>query len=281
MPNSKIDSRNYFYADVGQGIPLLLFHGFPLSSESFWPQIESPPKGFRLLIPDHRGFGKSDLGLESGFASSAREAGGGTKNAGTGISTMESMAQDGLSLLDSLGIESAFIGGVSMGGYVSIALARMNPGRVRGLVLIDSQSTADDAAAQERRENTAKECETVGSQNLVAQMLPRLFAPNTSLDVTKRLENIMRAQNPMAVAQAARGMAKRLDGKDILTRLAGNSLIVVGEHDVLTPVEKSKQMHEMLVGSKLEIIPGVGHLPNLEKPIEFGAVLESFAKRCS
>ena len=92
MPTLSLSGRDYFYEDRGEGVPLLLFHGFPFSGESFWPQLEHPPRGVRLLVPDHRGFGRSAIA--------------------PGVATMESMAEDGLALLDALGIKSALVGGV-------------------------------------------------------------------------------------------------------------------------------------------------------------------------
>ncbi len=256
MPSITISGRPYFYEDRGAGVPLLLLHGFPFSSESFWPQLESPPAGVRLLVPDHRGFGKSAPG--------------------PGVSTMESMADDALALLDALGLTSAFVGGVSMGGYVSIALARLDPGRVRGLVLIDTQSLADDEAGRARREAAAIEVEKNGVGGLVEGMLPKLLTAAVAPDVKARVEALMRAQSPQAVAAASRGMATRTDGKDILSRYAGPCVIIVGAEDVITPPEKAKLMHELVAGSTLEIIAGAGHLANLERPQAFREIVERF-----
>jgi pimeloyl-ACP methyl ester carboxylesterase len=257
MPTLSLQGRPYFYEDRGEGVPLLLLHGFPFTSESFWPQLENPPKGVRLLVPDHRGFGKSAPA--------------------PGVSTMESMAEDALALLDALGLQSALVGGVSMGGYVAIALTRLDPGRVRGLLLIDTQSLADDEAGRARREATALDVEKNGVNGLVDGMLPKLMAPGVAKETKARVEQVMRAQSPQAVAAASRGMASRADGKDILSRFSGPCSIVVGLEDVITPVEKAKVMQALVTGSTLDVIEGAGHLSNLEKPEEFAAVVEHFA----
>ncbi len=256
MPSISISGRTYFYEDRGEGEPLLLLHGFPFSSQGYWPQLEAPPKGVRLIVPDHRGFGQSAPG--------------------EGVATMDAMADDALTLLDALKLPSAFIGGLSMGGYVAIALTRMDPGRVRGLLLIDTQSLPDDEAGKARREATAVDVEQHGVGGLVDGMLPRLMAAGVDPTVKARVERLMRAQSPQAVAAASRGMALRTDGKDILSRFAGPCTIVVGAEDVITPVEKAKVMHELVGGSTLEVIAGAGHLTNLERPAEFGALVERF-----
>lgn len=257
MPNLHLPGRSYFYEERGQGTPLLLFHGFPFSSESFWPLLSTPPTGVKLLAVDHRGFGQSTATPEA---------------------TMEAMAEDGLALLDALGIQSAFVGGVSMGGYVAMALTRLNPGRVRGLLLVDTQSTADDEAGRAKREATAQDVEKNGVNGLVDTMLPRLFSASADPAIRSRVEKLMRAQSPHAVAAASRGMGKRLDAKDILSRFAGPCTIVVGAEDVVTPPEKARVMQGLIPQSSLEVIEGAGHLANLEKPDVFKALVEKLIR---
>ena len=255
MPSISLTGRSYFYEDRGAGVPLLLFHGFPFSSESFWPQLDAPPEGVRLLVPDHRGFGQSD--------------------ASSGPVSMEAFAEDGLALLDALGLSTALVGGVSMGGYVAIALTRLDPSRVRGLLLVDTQSLADDEAGQARREATARDVETNGTQALVDGMLPKLLAEGVSPQVKARVEQLMRRQSAQAVAAASRGMASRQDGKDILSRFSGPCAIVVGAQDPITPIEKAKVMHELVGGSTLHVLEGAAHLPNLEQPDQFKPIVEA------
>lgn len=256
MPQLDLQGRSTFYEDVGEGTPLLLLHGFPLSSESFWPQLAAPPRGVRLLVPDHRGFGQSALA--------------------PGVATMEALADDALRLLDALGLPSALVGGVSMGGYVSLALTRLDPGRVRGLVLIDTQAGPDDEAGRQRREAVAQDVERHGLDGLVQSMLPRLLTADAAPATRDRVERLMRAQRPEAVAAASRGMGLRADGREILARFSGPCLVVVGEADVITPVEKARVMADLVPGARLEILPGAGHLANLEQPAAFGAALERF-----
>ncbi len=253
-----IAGRLYAWDEAGEGTPLLLLHGFPLTGASFSPQLATPPAGFRVIAPDHRGFGRSALGV--------------------GPATMEAMADDALALLDHLQLGPAVVGGVSMGGYVALALARLDPGRVRGLVLIDTQAGADDEAGRARREATATSVLEQGVQGLVDGMLPRLFGPSVAPEVKARVEAMMRAQAPQAVAAASLGMATRADAKDLLSRFAGPALVIVGEHDVITPVPVAKAMSELVQGATLEIIRDAGHLANLEQPLQVNAALETFSR---
>ena len=209
----------------------------------------------RFIIPDIRGFGRSGLG--------------------EGPTEMARIAQDALALLDALKVDSAVVGGVSMGGYASMALLREDAGRVRGLVLVDTQATADDEAGRARREASAQEALREGPEAVVRALLPKLVvAPDSAAG--REVAAMMRSATPAGLAAAQRGMAMRPDSKDILARYAGPALVVVGEKDPVTPLEKAKQMAELISGARLEVIPDAAHLPNQEQPEKFNAVLESF-----
>lgn len=109
--------------------------------------------------------------------------------------------------------------------------------------------------------------------------MARLFAPNADAATKARVEKLMLAQDPSAVAAASRGMATRRDGKDILSRFAGPCAIVVGALDVITPIERAKAMHELVAGSTLHVLEGAGHLAPLEKPAEFANLLSALVTR--
>ncbi len=256
MPTLKVDGVELHYRDEGHGLPVLLFHAFPLHGAAFAPQLQALSGRYRFLIPDLRGFGRSGTG--------------------PGPTGMDTLARDGLALLDALGVESAVVGGVSMGGYASMALLREDAGRVAGLVLVDTQALADDAEGRAKREDTAQGILKEGPELLVRSMVPRLVAAGADSDVGREVAERIRAAAPEGLAAAQRGMAARLDSKDILARYAGPTLVVVGEHDAITPVDKARQMAELVSGARLEVIPGAGHLPNQEQPERFNAVLDAF-----
>jgi pimeloyl-ACP methyl ester carboxylesterase len=251
-----VDGIPLHYRDVGQGLPVLLLHAFPLHGAAFERQVVALSGRYRFIIPDHRGFGQSEQG--------------------EGPTEMSRLAQDALALLDALKIDSAVVGGVSMGGYAAMALLREDAGRVRGLVLVDTQAAADDEAGRARREASAREAMEKGVEPLVQTLLPKLVAAGPDSPVGREVAAMMREASPQAVAAAQRGMALRTDSKDVLARYAGPALVVVGEHDAVTPLEKAKQLADLISGAKLEIIPGAAHLPNQEQPERFNAVLDGF-----
>jgi pimeloyl-ACP methyl ester carboxylesterase len=247
------------FQEAGSGFPFLLLHGFPFTSASFAPQLASPPPGVRLIAPDHRGFGKSPDG--------------------PGTATMEELADDALALLTRLKIDKAIVGGVSMGGYAALALLRRDPSRVAGLALLDTTAMPDDAAGKERREASAKDVLANGSKALVDGLLGKLFASTTAQEVKAPIEAQMREAKPASIAAALRGMAARTDTREVLSRYAGPLLVIVGEHDAITPPERARQMAELVKGSTLVTVKNAGHLANNEQPAEVNAALATFAKQ--
>jgi pimeloyl-ACP methyl ester carboxylesterase len=246
------------YRDVGSGFPVLLLHAFPLSGAMFDAQVAALSGQVRLIVPDHRGFGASTIG--------------------EGPATMDQLAEDALSLLDHLGIGTAVVGGVSMGGYASLAVLRRDPGRVRGLALIDTQVGADDETARAARETLAQDVLRLGTEVLVERQLPRLLGPSATEEVRARVAEMVRANSPAGVAAALRGMALRVDSRDILSRFSGPVLVVVGAEDALTPPEKARAMANLAPQATLVEIPNAGHLSNLEAPELFNGALERFLR---
>jgi pimeloyl-ACP methyl ester carboxylesterase len=246
------------YRDVGRGIPVVLLHAFPLSGEMFEAQWAALSGRARFVVPDLRGFG--------------------TSPPGTGPAEMGSLADDVLGLLDHLGIASAVVGGVSMGGYVAMALLRNDPARIRGLVLADTQMSADDAAARANREAIAQDVLANGT----GVMVPRsaaLLSPAASDAQRAQMVLWILGNPPEGVAAAERGMALRSDSRDILARFAGPLLVLVGSADTLTPPAKARAIADLVSGTELVEIPGAGHLSNVERPEAFNAALGRFLDR--
>jgi pimeloyl-ACP methyl ester carboxylesterase len=251
-----VDGTPLHYRDVGQGLPVLLLHAFPLDGSAFDRQVAALSGRYRFLVPDVRGFGQSRLG--------------------EGPLEMDRIARDALALLDALNLDTAVVGGVSMGGYAALALLREDPSRVRGLVLVDTQCTADDAAGRDQREATARRAETEGTAAVVQGLVPKLVHAGPDSPVGREVSALGLSVSPQVIAAAQRGMGLRRDSKDLLARFAGPTLVVVGEHDAVTPVAKAKQMADLVQGARLEVIPHAAHLPNQEQPEAFNAVLDAF-----
>ena len=181
--------------------------------------------------------------------------------------------------LDELGIDRAIVGGVSMGGYVAMAVLRRHPERVAGLVLVDTRSGADDAAALDRRRAAAERADD-GDIATGADAIAPLIADGTATAVRDRLAQIAGGVPAATVGWAQRAMAARPDSTEVLAATGVPVLVVVGEHDAITPPAAARQMAAAAPEAELVELPGVGHLSPAEDPAGFAdAVLGWLARR--
>jgi pimeloyl-ACP methyl ester carboxylesterase len=230
-------------------LPLLLLHAFPVDARMWHPVREPLAARGRLITPDQRGLGRTPL-PDTDRAPSLEDA-----------------ARDVLALLDKLELDKVVLGGCSMGGYVTMAVLRLAPERVGGLVLIDTKATADTPEAAENRERVAARAEAEGVSGWLAEsMLPNLLAPQTPPDVAESVRELIDSQPPAGVAWAARAMAARPDSTDVLAAADVPALVVVGQEDGLTPPEAASAMADVLPKAELAVLPGAGHLTPLEAP---------------
>jgi len=251
--------------EAGEGEPILLVHAFPLGADLWRPQLAAPPPGWRLLAPDLRGF--------RGPAEAQGDV------APLGEVTVDDYARDLVALLDHLGVARAVVGGVSMGGYVAFALLRQAPDRVRALVLSDTRPQADGDEGRAKRREMLALIERGGMEAVAGAMLPALVGRTSQTErpeVVAEVRRLVLANHPEAVRAAVSAMMTRPDSTPLLAAIACPTLVVVGEEDVITPVPDATALHDAIPGSRLAVLPEAGHLPNLETPDAFDAVLTRF-----
>ena len=246
----------------GQGPAVLLFHAFPLGRFMWDAQVEALVATHRVVRFDARGFGGSATG--------------------DGPLTMERIADDGALLLDHLGIETAVIGGCSMGGYAAFAFVRRHPQRIAGLVLQDTRAGADGAEAKASRATLAAKVLAEGASAAVDAFLPKLVGETTRRereDLVASLRERILATSPRSIANALHGLAARADSRETLPTIAVPTLVLVGAEDVLTPPSEAVTMAAAIPGARLDVIPAAGHLANLENPGAVNAALCGFLAR--
>ena len=121
--------------------------------------------------------------------------------------------------------------------------------------------------------------EREGASGVAREMMPKLLGATTresNATVESTVRRLIKQQSPDAIRGAILRMMERPDSTSIVAALRVPALIVVGAEDELTPVEESRKLAEAIPGSRLEIIPGAGHLANLEQPEPFNTALVSF-----
>ncbi|ANZ38148.1 hypothetical protein BBK82_20870 [Lentzea guizhouensis] len=192
---------------------------------------------------------------------------------GSGEPDLTTVARGVLAGLDDL--DQFVLGGCSMGGYVAMALLRIAPERVKGLVFVDTKHTADTEEAAANRHAMADRVEREGVGDWLADsMVPNLLGPDASADAEALTRAMILDQRAEDVAWWQRAMARRPDSTGVLESLDVPSLVLVGEHDQLTPPAVAAKLAVTLKHSTSERIEDAGHLPPVEQPAEFRARLE-------
>lgn len=223
------------------------------------PQIAALADDFRVVAVDLPGYGESP----------ARGP----------AMTMSALADTVLETLDALKIDRAVVVGLSMGGLVAMELGLRHPHRVAGLVL--AATTAEPVAPGEvqAREELAQLAEDRGMLPLAADMIATLFGPASERDHALVVETfeMMLGTSTAGAAAALRGRAQRPDYSQLLRNLAVPATIVAGDRDPHSPDAVVDQLVGALPGAALHRFEGSGHMPNLEQPARFNALVRQFA----
>src|SRR5918999_6240181 len=262
MPNFERNGLRLSYEDTGGDLPpVLLIHAFPLNSSMWEAQTESLAERYRFITPDLKGFGGSDAPEDPS------------------VYTMDSYADELAAVLEHANVERATVVGLSIGGYIAFSLWRRHRDKVDALVLADTKAEADPPEGIEKRTNQQQMVRDEGTGGLIDALAGALLGEATlqkKPDVVARVKEIM-AENPAAgFIGALESMKKRIDSTGDLTGINVPTLVIVGEHDGVTPPEAARKLHEHIEGSRLVVIPEAGHLSNLEAPEAFNGALAEF-----
>ncbi|MBU1377666.1 MAG: alpha/beta hydrolase [Alphaproteobacteria bacterium] len=247
------DGVNLYYEVHGPtgsraGPTILLSHGYSATSNMWRGQVEALSLDHRLVVWDMRGHGQSDSPDDPALYSEA--------------ATVADMA----ALLDAVGAKTAIVGGLSLGGYMSLAFNRVHPERVEALLIIDTGPGYKNDEAREGWNRTslktAERYETDGLKLLEGGSAERRTAQHRSAK---------------GLALAARGMLTQRDA-GVITSLPGikvPSIVVVGSEDAPF-IPASEYMTAKIPGAKRVVIEGAGHAANIDQPARFNAALMDF-----
>jgi 3-oxoadipate enol-lactonase len=277
--HATVKGRATRYLEAGKGRPLILLHAFPLSAGMWQSQIDHVPDGWRFIAPDLRGFG---AGTPDANASANKDADASPNTGANASPTMDEYAGDIIALMDALGIETAVIGGLSMGGYVTFALFRQAPKRFDGVMLADTKAQADTPEGQAGRRAMSEMLRTKGVSAVVDELLPRLVGETTHRERPEVLvdaRRLMEANQPDAIDAALHALMTRPDSTPDLHRISCPALVIVGQEDVVTPAADAELLACSIPRAELVVLPRVGHLSNLEAPEGFSSALTRFLSR--
>jgi len=248
MPTLNRDGVDLYYEIHGDGPSLLLSHSYSATSQMWRGQFEPLSRRHRLIVWDMRGHGQSDSPDDPSAYNDA--------------ATVADMA----ALLDAVGAERAIVGGLSLGGYMSLAFHLAHPMRVAALLVVDTGPGFRKDEAREawnvRALRTADRFETEGLASLARAGAETRAGAHRSA---------------RGLALAARGMLTQRDSRviDSLPAIAVPTLVVVGADDAPF-LAASDYMATKIPGAKKLVIPGAGHAANIDQPDAFNAAVLEF-----
>jgi pimeloyl-ACP methyl ester carboxylesterase len=242
---------NIYYEVHGEGPVILLTHGYSATSQMWAGQIAPLSKAHKLVLWDMRGHGQSDYPTDQAEYSEEK--------------TVADMA----ALLDAVGAEQAIVGGLSLGGYMSLAFHATHPERVKALLIIDTgPGYKKDDAREGWNQNalrTAERYERDGLGQLGGGSAERRMA---------------RHRDATGLARAGRGMLTQKNARVInaLPEIKVPSLVIVGEKDAPF-IAASDYMTAKIPGAEKVVIPNAGHAANIDNPDAFNAAVGSFLEK--
>jgi len=244
--------------DEGSGAAILMLHPFPLDGSVLGAQADLLAGERRVIRVDFPGFGQSPppsgpVPLDT-YARALREI----------------LAKKRIARADGLGL--------SIGSYTLLELTRQAPLFFDRLVLVSSRATPGTPEARAEREAIAHRAEAEGVAWLAAAWTPLLLRPDAELPMKRLVEKIICRATPQGVAAGARALAGRGDQTASARGITARTLIVHGAEDRLTPVSEAELLSQLVPQSRLEVIPGAGHLAHLDEPDRFDRAVVSFLR---
>ncbi|HBS85609.1 MAG: hypothetical protein A2W91_14400 [Bacteroidetes bacterium GWF2_38_335] len=255
------DGTKVFFSDNGNGKPVVFLHGYLESKEIWNDLITSLKNRFRIIAIDLPGHGKTGVFSD--------------------VHTMDFMAEIVKKVLNHLKIQSCYITGHSMGGYVALAFAEKYSEMISGLCLFHSHPFSDGA---DKKESRLKEVELIenGKKDLIYKVsIPNLYADENLEKLKDKLQfsmNTAFATPAEGVTAALKGMRARRDKSEVLYKLRNKSFLIIGKKDNLIPCEKLIDLAEK---HNLEhaLLENSGHMGFFEEPAETLRIMNNILKK--
>jgi pimeloyl-ACP methyl ester carboxylesterase len=252
---------------AGTGLPLVLLHAFPVDSR-MWAGVA---EAFGTVAGDVPVLAVDLPGMGDAAGAALPEP------------ALEAAADAVAAAVRAAGHDRVVVAGLSMGGYVAMALAERHPVLLAGIGLLDTKSTADAPPARANRLRVADAVQQSGSVDEVLPMASALLGATSRAgrpELADRVAGWIRAQHPAGVAWSQRAMAARPDRTAVLAALGLPALVLVGAEDAQTPLIEAAHLAEAL-GVPQEVVPEAGHLTAVEQPEAVAAALADLVERAS
>ena len=247
------------YERVGEGPPLVLGHGAAVDSRMWRPQLAALADEFTVVAWDEPGAGRSS-DVPADFA-------------------LPDYANCLAALIDALDLGPAHVVGLSWGGTVALELYRHHPELVATLILVDTYAGwKGSLPAEDVRARVEGLRQTLAApDHLFDPRLPGLFAGDPPAEFVALLEEMAADVRPESMRTALLVMAEA-DERDLLPRIAVPTLLIWGELDARSPLTVARQFEDAIPDARLVVIPGAGHVSNLEQPEPFNDAVREFCR---
>ena len=260
MESVRVDGRRIAYHRAGGGQPLLLLHGGWSDGRDWELQLASLSDGFDVIAWDMPGCGGSDDPPEG--------------------ATVADYARAVAGFVAALGLERPHLCGLSFGAGLALAVYRHHPDLPRSLVLASGYAgwkgslPGDEVEARIRRVR-----EEIGRppETWVDRYLPGFFAREVRPEILAKVRSIMLDVRPSGTVAMLSAFADA-DLRDVLPTIAVPTLVLCGDADVRAPRPVAEALHAAIPGSELVVLPGVGHVINLEVPELFDSEVRRFLR---
>jgi pimeloyl-ACP methyl ester carboxylesterase len=247
------------YERAGEGPPLVLAHGAAVDSRMWRPQLAALADEFTVVAWDEPGAGRSS-DVPADF-------------------TLPDYADCLAALIEALDLGSAHLAGLSWGGTVALELYRHHPALVATLLLIDTyagwKGSLPEAEVRARVDGVREMLEA--ADEVFDPTLPGLFAGDPPQEFVRLLEAMAADVRPESMKTALLVMAEA-DQRDLLPDIAVPTLLIWGELDARSPLSVARQFEDAVPDAKLVVIPGAGHVSNLEQPDAFNDAVREFCR---
>jgi pimeloyl-ACP methyl ester carboxylesterase len=262
------EGKNIYYRTSGQGMPLLLLHGFGEDGHIWDNQAAALKNQCRLIIPDIPGSGQSQL----------------LPNAD--IDTYADVIKaicDAEKLMPVNGDTGEYNGitliGHSMGGYITLAFAEKYPGYLNHMGLFHSSALADSPEKKETRRKAIDFIYQKGTAVFLKTSIPGLFTSQFNTMHPDKIEQLLNAGktfSPEALAQYYQAMINRPDRTHILKQFEQSILFIIGQHDQAVPFESSLQQCHLPKLSSVHILRNSAHMGMWEETNRVNGILRDF-----
>jgi pimeloyl-ACP methyl ester carboxylesterase len=245
----------------GTGAPLVLLHGGPSDSREWRRQLDGLADEFTVVAWDMPGCGRSADPPEH-------------------FRTRD-YADCLAAFIEALGLEQPHVLGLSFGSGLALELYRWHPSIPRTLILASAYAgwtgSLPPEVVEQRKQQMLRRVE-LPPEEFASEFLPTLLTDSASPELVDEVRAILSDFHPAGQRALLRAGFAEHDLRDVLPRIDVPTLLLYGDKDVRSPLTVAKEMHASIPGSRLVVIPGAGHMIDMEAAERFNAEVRSFVK---